>query len=97
MSQSEQDVGLVNNAEAGQYEIHLDGRRVGLATYYRQGSAVVIPHTETAPEFGGRGLASKLVRFGLDDIRAKGLRVIPACPFVSVFIRRNPEYQDLLA
>jgi predicted GNAT family acetyltransferase len=88
---------LVNNVDAGQYEILLDGRRVGLASYYERGGSIVIPHTETSPEFGGRGFASKLVRFSLDDIRAQGRTVVPACPFVASYLDKHPEYQDLLA
>jgi predicted GNAT family acetyltransferase len=85
------------NEAAGRYEIFLDGHRVGLADFYRQGEVVVIPHTETSPAYGGRGLASQLVRYCLDDIRAQGLTVEPACPFVAAFIAKNREYADLLA
>lgn len=92
-----EDVQLSRDDEAGRYEIRLGGRRVGLADFYRRGDVVVIPHTETSPEFGGRGLASKLVRYSLDDIRAQGLRVEPACPFVAAYIRKNPEYADLVS
>ena len=70
---------------------------MGLADFYRRGDVVVIPHTETSPEFGGRGLAGQLVRYCLDDIRAQGLRVEPACPFVAAYIRKNPEYADLVS
>ena len=88
---------LLDNAEAGRYELHLDGRRVGVADYRRQGRTVVLPHTETTPGFGGRGLAGRLVSFALDDIRSQGLKVVPACPFVAVHIRKHPEYADLVA
>jgi predicted GNAT family acetyltransferase len=88
---------LVDNEAAGRYEIHLDGELVGLADYVRRGDVLSIPHTETSPEFGGRGLAGTLVKFGLDDIRARGLRVQPACPFVAAYIEKNPEYADLVA
>ncbi len=91
------DVTLGKDEAAGRYEIFLAGRRVGLADYYRRGDVVVIPHTETSPAFGGRGLASRLVRYCLDDIRAQGLRVEPACPFVAAYIRKNPDYADLVA
>lgn len=91
-----EQVELVDNEAAGRYEIHLDGELVGLADYVRRGDVLAIPHTETSPEFGGRGLASTLVRFGLDDIRARGLRVQPACPFVAAYIGKNPEYADLV-
>ena len=87
---------LAKNEDAARYELRVDGVLVGLADYAEQGDVVVIPHTETAPAYGGRGLASRLVRYALDDVRATGRRVDPACPFVAVFIQRNPEYADLL-
>ncbi|HEY0166837.1 MAG TPA: GNAT family N-acetyltransferase [Jatrophihabitans sp.] len=90
------EVTVSRNDDAQRYEIRLEGRRVGLADFFRRADVVVIPHTETSPEFGGRGLASKLVRYCLDDIRAQGLRVEPACPFVAAYIRKHPEYADLL-
>jgi predicted GNAT family acetyltransferase len=96
MTAADEDIRLSRNEAAGRYEICLGERRVGLATYYRRADVVVIPHTETSPEFGGRGLASQLVRFCLDDIRAQGLRIEPACPFVAAYIRKHPEYADLL-
>ena len=97
MSAADEDISISRDEAAGRYEIRLGGRRVGLADFYRRGNTVVIPHTETSPEFGGRGLASQLVRYCLDDIRAQQLRVDPACPFVAAYIRKNPEYADLLA
>ena len=97
MSAADEDISISKDEAAGRYEIRLDGRRVGLADFYRRGNTVVIPHTETSPEYGGRGLASQLVRYCLDDIRAQQLRVEPACPFVAAYIRKNPEYADLLA
>jgi predicted GNAT family acetyltransferase len=33
----------------------------------------------------------------LDDIRSRGLKVVPLCPFVAAYIRRHPEYEDLVA
>jgi uncharacterized protein len=36
------------------------------------------------------------VRGALDDMRARGLKVAPVCPFVAAYIRRHPEYADLV-
>jgi uncharacterized protein len=97
VSDDDEDISISKNEAAGRYELRLGDRRVGLADFYQRGDVVVIPHTETSPEFGGRGLASRLVRHCLDDIRDQHLRVKPACPFVAAYIRKHPEYADLLA
>jgi predicted GNAT family acetyltransferase len=53
-------------------------------------------HTEVPPELGGKGIASKLIRGALDQVRAEGLKVIAQCPFVKAFIDKHADYQDLL-
>ncbi len=65
--------------------------------YRREVGAVDLFHTEVEPGQRNRGLGAVLVRYALDDLRARGDRVIPTCPFVAAFVRRNPEYEDLLA
>jgi predicted GNAT family acetyltransferase len=32
----------------------------------------------------------------LDDIRTRGLRVVPECPFIVRYLRRHPEQRDLV-
>jgi len=78
------------------YELHVDGELVGEIRYRRRHDAIVLVHTEVNPAREGEGLASELVRGALDDIRARGLRVVPYCPFVAAYIRRHPEYEDLV-
>jgi predicted GNAT family acetyltransferase len=86
-----------DNPEAGRYEL-LDGDRVlGVAAYERRGDTVVFTHTEVDPDAGESGLGSTLVRGALDDVRARGEKVIPRCPFVRGWIERHPEYADLVA
>ena len=41
-------------------------------------------------------VAEELVLAALEDIRSKGLRVVPQCSFVEVYIRRHPEWADLV-
>jgi uncharacterized protein len=54
-------------------------------------------HTQVASALRGRGLADVLVRHALEDVRSRGERIIPTCPFVKVFLARHPEYQPLAA
>lgn len=90
------DIVTSHNAAESRYEIHVDGELAGLADYREADGVVAITHTETEPHLQGNGLASRLVRFALDDVRARGLQVLPLCPFVPPFIRRHPEYADLV-
>jgi predicted GNAT family acetyltransferase len=84
-------------ADASRYELWEDGAVVGIADY-RPGEAgvLVFPHTEIARDRRGNGLGEVLVRGALDDVRARGLRIVPACWFVEEFVRANPAYAELV-
>jgi uncharacterized protein len=97
MSAPDQRITVADRPDRGQYEIESDGERVGLLTYRLVDGMITYRHTEIDPSVGGRGLGSVLVRFALDDARARGLTVIPLCPFVAAFIVRHPEYEELVA
>lgn len=65
---------------------------------YRQiGEAIAITYTEVPEELTGRGIGSKLMRDVLDQLRARGSKVISACSFASAYMDRHPEYNDMLA
>jgi predicted GNAT family acetyltransferase len=84
-----------DNPAASRYEVDVDGR-LAIVQYMLTGQNITFTHTEVPVELEGRGIASQMARFALDDARARGLRVIPVCPFISAYIRRHPEYQDLV-
>jgi len=64
--------------------------------YRVDGTNLTLPHVGVAKELEGRGIAGELTRTALDWVREKNYRVIPVCPYVQAWIKRHPEYQDLL-
>jgi predicted GNAT family acetyltransferase len=88
---------IVDNPEARRYEARIGDQLVGWVDYGRVQNRLVALHTEVPPEFGGRGIASALVRRVLDDARAAGLKVTPRCPLFATHFKRHPEDADLLS
>jgi predicted GNAT family acetyltransferase len=88
---------VVDNAESARYEVLLDGESVGFAAYHHTADGVLLPHAEVRPELNGQGIGSELAKGALDDIRRQGLRAVPLCPFIVDYVRRHPEYNDLVA
>jgi hypothetical protein len=75
----------------------VDGHVAALAEFIPTPELVVFTHTETDPSFEGQGVASQLVRWALDDVRGRGLHVLPLCPFVKAYIGKHlDEYGDLV-
>jgi predicted GNAT family acetyltransferase len=85
-----------DNAEAERFEIAVEGEVAGFAQYRKRPQLIAFVHTEIEPKFGGQGLASRLIGSGLDAARADGLAVLPFCPFVNAYIKKHPEYADLV-
>lgn len=85
-----------NNEAARRFEAEVGGE-LAVAEYQRRGDTIIFTHTEVPEELEGQGVGGQLVRAALDQTRASGLRVVPACAFVASYIDRHPEYQALLA
>ena len=90
------DLVVTHNEEAQRFELLVDGHRA-LTTYRLFPGRIVLVHTEVPPPLEGHGLAAKLARFALDFARVNHLRVVSLCPYVSSFIHKHPEYQDLVS
>jgi predicted GNAT family acetyltransferase len=87
---------VVNNPDEDRYEIHVDGAVAGFTQYLRQSGVVTLLHTEIDPAYEEQGLGSVLARSVLDELRGTGEQIEPLCPFISGYIRRHPQYVDLV-
>jgi predicted GNAT family acetyltransferase len=86
-----------DNPEESRYDLLLDGQLAGFAQYRLRGKRITMYHTEIEPEYAGRGLGDELARAALDDVRRRGLVLVPLCPFIAAYIRRHPaDYLDLV-
>jgi len=85
-----------DNKALSRFEMDVDGG-VAFANYRMMPQAVVITHTETPRALRGQGLASQLVEGALALIRADGRKVIAGCGFVVDYLRKHPEYADMVA
>ncbi len=95
MAHQMNNVTVTNNEAAHRFEATVDGH-VAFAEYGRVDDDIVFTHTIVPPELEGRGLASKIVHTALDHARAEHLSVVPLCPFVASYLRRHPEYHEIV-
>jgi predicted GNAT family acetyltransferase len=84
-----------DNKALGRFELDVEGA-VAFANYRLAPGAVIITHTETPRALRDRGIASELVQGALQLIRADGSKVIAGCDFVVDYLRKHPEFADLV-
>ncbi|MAP93793.1 MAG: GNAT family N-acetyltransferase [Ponticaulis sp.] len=94
---SDIDIRLEETDTGGRYVTVVDGFEAEM-TFSKAGTErIIIDHTGVPRELGGRGIGVKLVEQGVLDARAKGLKIVPLCPFAKAQIEKHPEWQDVLA
>ena len=94
------NVEVRNNPTEYRYEVWADGELAGYTQYGLGRGRIAFIHTKVYEPYEGLGLGlgSRLARAALDDARARGLVVMPFCPFIAGFIERHlDEYRDLVA
>jgi predicted GNAT family acetyltransferase len=87
---------IQHDEDSGEFRAAIDGHRAVLK-YRCAGETMTILHTGVPEAIGGRGIAAALTRAALEFARLKGYRVQPLCSYAATFMRRHPEYSDLIA
>ena len=86
---------IAHDLAMNRFQTVLEGQTAAL-DYTRNGSWVVMTHVGVPPPIEGRGVASVLTKAALDWARTEQLGVVAQCPYVAAWIRRHPDYLDLL-
>jgi predicted GNAT family acetyltransferase len=80
-----------------QHRFEMDaGTDTAVAYYGLAPGVITFTHTEVPAALWGRGIGSRLVRGALEAARAQGLKVVPRCSFVSAYLGKHPEFNDLV-
>lgn len=91
-----EDITLADNPDRHRFELRLGQEVAAFAEYNALKGALLFTHTEVQPAHEGKGLGGKLVKYALEEVRRRNLHAIPSCPFVAGYIRKHPEYLDLV-
>ena len=80
---------------SGRFEIEQNGT-VAYLEYSLAGKVLELIHTEVPEGLKGTGAGSSLVQSALQWAREHQVKVDVICPFATEYIKRHPEYSDLL-
>jgi len=87
---------LRDNAAAGQYELEIDGETV-FARYRKAGDVLTILWVEAPPTLRGSGAAGRLLKRLGQEAAANNWRIVPVCGYAAAWLRRSPEFHNLVA
>lgn len=86
---------LRDNTDSGQYELDIDGETV-FARYRRQDGVLTILWVEAPPVLRGTGAAGRLMKLLAQEARDQTWRIVPVCGYAAGWLRRSPEFRDLV-
>ena len=80
---------------SGRLEIEREGH-VAYLEYTLAGKILQLIHSEVPIALRGQGLGSELAQAAMDWAREQGLKVDVICPSVAEYLKKHPEYADLV-
>jgi len=89
------DPEIRDNAEARRYELTMDGE-TAVVIYNPVAGGLLVTETLVPIPLEGRGLASRMARHVLADLKQRGLVILPTCPFFAGYLKKHPEYAELV-
>lgn len=87
---------IVHDTAERRFETRVEGELCTL-DYELDGDTMTITHVIVPRSVGARGIAAALTEAALTHARARGWRVIPQCPYADAYVRRHPQWADVLA
>jgi predicted GNAT family acetyltransferase len=86
---------LALKVKPNRLELTVDGH-VAFVQYETIKKTLVLIHTEVPKELEGKGVGKAIVEKTLEYAKANGFKIIPLCPFIKVYLKRHPEWNELL-
>lgn len=92
---SKAELNITNNEQENRFEAPV-GNEIAFIGYRWQNGKLALMHTEVPEEAEGQGIAAELATFAFDTARKEQRKVLIYCPYISTFIKRHPEYNDVV-
>lgn len=73
-----------------------NGDIIGYCQYKEQDNVWSITHTVVKQEFGGRGIAKRLVLAVIEGARKNNKKINPICSYAKKMMESSDEYKDVL-
>lgn len=95
MKPEHKEIPLVKNEEKKRFELEVDDH-MAFIDYKEKESKITLTHTEVPLGLEGKGVGNSIVEKTLDYLEQNNYVLIPLCPFVFAYIKRNPEWKRII-
>ncbi len=92
---SDLDPDIRDEREARRYALDIDGL-TAVVTYNLVEGGLMVTETLVPQSLEGRGIASRLARHVLTDVKNRGLVILPVCPFFAAYLKKHPEWAEIV-
>lgn len=92
---SDLDPDIRDEREARRYALDIDGQ-TAVVTYNLVEGGLMVTETLVPQSLEGRGIASRLAKHVLTDVRNRGLVILPVCPFFAGYLKKHPEWAEIV-
>lgn len=97
MADKYESAALLKNEEKKRFELQVDGHVAFIEYILTNQNVMYLTHTEVPVALEGKGVGSSIVVKALNYIRSNGYTLAPLCPFVAAYLKRHPEWKEILA
>ncbi len=95
-NETKEQIDVVFEEECNRSAAYIDGKQIGECEINVLGDVWTITHTGVRPEYGGRGIAKKLVLKVIESARAKNAKIMPLCSYADKLMSGKEEFKDVL-
>lgn len=91
-----EQINIVFEQDNNRSAAYMDGKEIGECDISVSGNIWTITHTGVRPEYGGRGIAKKLVLCVTEAARANKAKIVPLCSYANKVMSDKEEFKDVL-
>ena len=91
-----EQISIVFEEDCNRSAAYADEKQIGECEFSVSDNVWSITHTGVRPEYGGRGIAKKLVLKVIEAARAKNAKIVPLCSYADKLMTGKEEYRDVL-
>lgn len=83
------------NEDEKQVQVFDGDKKIGFISLVNKGYLIDAPHTEVDKEYGGQGIAGKLVDKLVEYARENKKKIIPTCHYIKNKFEKDEKYKDV--